>query len=100
MLTIAEQWIEQGRAEGLKQGLDRGLEQGREEGREAALTILRHFLKHRFGITIDQFDDDLQTLNLAAITQLSDVAFEAATLAEFEEALARLKPETNGEGAE
>jgi hypothetical protein len=85
MPTIAEQWIEQGRAEGLAQG--------RQEGREVILTILRRFLAQRFGVAKDHFDDDFQGLDLASITRLSDIAFEARTLAEFEARLTELTKE-------
>jgi predicted transposase/invertase (TIGR01784 family) len=95
MPTIAEQWVEQGRTEGLKQGLEQGLEQGlrkgREEGREAALALLRRFLAFRFSVPLNQFDDEFQSLDLAAVTQLSDAAFGVETLAEFKVALAKLK---------
>ena len=89
MPTIAEQWIEQGRTE----GLEKGREEGREEGREAALMLLRRFLQHRFGMSLDHFDQQLNTLDLAALTQLSDAAFEVDTLAEFEATLAELQAE-------
>jgi hypothetical protein len=92
MPTIAEQWLEEGRQEGLKEGLEQGLEQGREEGREAALKLLRRFLARRFGTVLDQFDERLKGLDLAALDHLSEVAFEAENLADFEAALANLKP--------
>ncbi len=88
MPTIAEQWIEQGRTEGLEEGR----EEGREEGqRETEMRLLRRFLQHRFGISLDHFDKQLKTLGLAALTQLSDAAFEVASLVEFEAALAGLQ---------
>ena len=71
MPTIAEQLIEQGRA----------------EGREATLRVLRHFLVYRFGVEPDRFDAELADLDLAAITRLSEMAFEAKDLAEFEAGL-------------
>jgi predicted transposase/invertase (TIGR01784 family) len=97
MPTLAEQWLEQGRVE--------GLEKGREEGREAVLDILRRFVAKRFGLSLEHFDAELQPLDLAALTALSDAAFEASSLAEFESALAGLTatpqnpppPATNGE---
>ena len=92
MPTIAEQWLEEGRQEGLKEGLERGLERGREEGREAALKLLRRFLARRFGTALDQFDERLKGLDLVAIDGLSEVAFEAESLADFEAALANLQP--------
>ncbi len=94
MPTIAEQWIEQGLEQGLAIGREQGWQQGRqegyEEGREAALMLLRRFLKYRFGVALDHFDDDLHPLDLATLTQLSDRAFEVENLAEFEAVLADL----------
>lgn len=78
MPTIAEQWIEQGR------------EQGLEQGRDAALKVLRRLLAQRFSVNLDYFDATLNMLDLTAITQLSDVAFEVESLAEFEVRLAKL----------
>ena len=97
MPTLAEQWIEQGREQGEAIGLKRGREEGREEGREAALNVLRRFLATRFGVALDHFDAALQPLDLAALTALSEAAFEAESLAVFETKLAELQapPETN-----
>jgi predicted transposase/invertase (TIGR01784 family) len=103
MPTIAEQWLEEGRQEGLKEGLkeglEQGLEQGREEGREAALKLLRRFLARRFGAALDQFDERLKGLDLAAIDGLSEAAFEAESLADFEAALANLQPSASDSSA-
>ena len=88
MPTIAEQWLEEGRQEGLQEGLERG--------REAALQMLRRFLAWRFEIALDQFDERLKELDLAALDHLSEVAFEAEGLADFEAALAKLQPQTSG----
>jgi flagellar biosynthesis/type III secretory pathway protein FliH len=101
MPTLVEQWLERGREEGLERGREEGLEQGREEGleqgREAALNVLRRFLAYRFGTVLDQFDETLQELDLAAITQLSEAAFEAKDLAAFEAALDRLQSHDKAE---
>ena len=86
MPTLAEQWVEEGREEGEKIGLKKG----REEGRDAALSVLRRLLATRFGVPLDYFDDALHPLNLAAITALSEAAFEADSLAAFEASLPRL----------
>ncbi|MFN8453527.1 MAG: Rpn family recombination-promoting nuclease/putative transposase [Anaerolineae bacterium] len=99
MPTIAEQWFEQGlvkgreegREEGVELGLVKGREEGREEGvikgREATLKVLRRFLAQRFGIPLTHFDKAFEKLTLAALVELSDVAFEVDSLAEFETAL-------------
>ncbi len=82
MPTLAQQWVEEGR--------EKGREEGREEGREAALSVLRRLLATRFGVSLDYFDEALQPLDLAAITALSEAAFEADSLATFESSLPRL----------
>jgi len=87
MPTIAEQWIEQG----LMEGLARGREEGREEGREAALIVLRRTLSNRFEVPLDYFDEILQSLDLAEITQLSEAAFETDSLADFEQIATTMK---------
>jgi predicted transposase/invertase (TIGR01784 family) len=99
MPTLAEQWVEQGKAIGLEKGREegeaigrqKGREEGREEGREAALNVLRRFLATRFGVALDHFDAALQSLDLAALTALSEAAFEAESLAAFETKLAELQ---------
>jgi flagellar biosynthesis/type III secretory pathway protein FliH len=94
MPTIAEQWVEQGRQEGRQEGLEQGLERGR----EAALNLLRRFLARRFEVGLDRFDPELQELTLEAIEQLSEAAFEAESLTEFEAALAQTAaPQNNPE---
>ena len=75
MPTLAEQWIEE----------------GREEGREATINMLRRYLTTRFDLPVDHFDPNFAQLDLAAIIQLSDLAFEVQTLAEFERALIDLQ---------
>jgi len=81
MPTIVEQWLEQGR------------EEGREEGqREATLTLLRRYLATRFGVPVDHFDPALQPLDLPTLTDLSEAAFEADNLTEFEKTLTAFTP--------
>jgi hypothetical protein len=88
MPTIAEQLIEQGRAEGLVKG--------REEGREAALRVLRRLLAQRFGIEPDRFDAELASLDLAALSRLTELAFEAKDLTEFAAELGLETGQANG----
>ncbi len=85
MPTIAEQWFKEGEVV--------GFEKGKEEGREATLSLLRRFLAMRFEVELDHFEADFATLDLAAITKLSDTAFEVETLTEFEAVLVELHPE-------
>ena len=68
MPTIAEQWLEEGRQKGLKEGLEQGLERGR----ETAFKLLRRFVAWRFETALDQFDERLERLDLAAIDRLAD----------------------------
>ncbi len=107
MATIAEQWVEQGRTEGLKKGRTEGLKKGRtegmkkgrEEGREAALILLRRWLNYRLQIPLAQFDEDFQTLDLATITHLSEVAFEVESLTAFEARLVEIQPDPDDQDA-
>ena len=63
-------------------------EEGREEGREeGGLAVLCSFIKFRYNIPEDYFDDRLQNLDLAKIKQLTDLVAQTATLTEFEERL-------------
>jgi len=93
MPTLAEQWLEQGEAIGLQKGREEGLE----KGREAALKVLRRFLATRFEVALDHFDAALQPLDLAALTELSEAAFAATSLAEFEAKLAEIQPPETGQ---
>ena len=101
MPTLAEQWIEEGRQEGeaigLEKGLEKGLEQGLEQGQRAAtLKLLRRFLAERFAVPRDHFDTAWDVLDLAALDRLSEAAFKAGSLAEFE-AKVQAEVETKGE---
>ena len=86
MPTLAEKWKE----EGIAIGLEQGREEGREEGREATLKILRRFLTQRFGIDLDHFDELYEQCNLQTLDRLSDIAFEAESLADFETRLSEM----------
>jgi hypothetical protein len=58
--------------------------------------MLRRFLVQRFGTALDQFDERLKGLDLAALDRLSEVAFEAESLADFETTLENLQPSASG----
>lgn len=58
--------------------------------------MLRRFLAQRFGTVLDQFDERLKGLDLATLEHLSEVAFEAENLVDFEAALANLQPPVAG----
>ena len=79
MPTIAEKWVEQ------------GIEQGEAHGREAALKVLNQFLLHRFDPLPDRLAEELDQLDLEAIVQLSSVAAQVSSLAEFETELTTFK---------
>jgi hypothetical protein len=97
MPTIAEQLLRQGREEGREEGLEQGLQRGR----AAAQVLLQRYLATRFEVPLDQFDAALADCDLETLTQLSQIAFEASTLAEFEAGLAKVtadkRPEQNGD---
>ncbi len=50
MGTVAQAWIEQGRAEGIEKGIEQGIERGRSEG-EAGIVL--RLLELRFGAVPD-----------------------------------------------
>ena len=70
---------------------EEGRKAGRKAGREdSGLAVLRSFIKFRYKVTEDYFDDRLQGLNLAKIKELSNFVAEASTMAEFEAFLTRI----------
>lgn len=74
-----------------EEGYEEGYEEGREEGREeGGLAVLRSFIKFRYNVPEDYFDDRLQGLDLAKIKELSNFVAESSTAAEFETFLTRL----------
>ena len=74
-----------------EEGYEEGYEEGREEGREeGGLAVLRSFIKFRYNVQEDYFDDRLQGLDLAKIKELSNFVAESSTAAEFETFLTRL----------
>lgn len=87
MPTIAERLIEQGREQGLEQGL--------EQGKEAVLMTLRRYLSTRFDVPLDAYDVNLTSLPLNDLTALTDAAFTAETLADFEATLQTVFPSSD-----
>jgi len=57
------------------------------------LNILCRFLAVSFAIDLDHFAADFARLSLAAISNLSEAAFEVKTLTEFEAVLLQLQTE-------
>jgi predicted transposase YdaD len=88
--------FEEGRQEGRLEGRQEGRLEGRQEGRLAALVFLRRLLAYRFGLPLDYFDRHLYQLDLETLKQLGDIAFDAESLAAFNEALERAESEAKG----
>ncbi len=71
-----------------EEGRREGREEGREEGRkEGQVDLLLHLLTHRFGAAAATIRPRLQTLTIAQIESLVDVALAQATLDAFVEQL-------------
>lgn len=85
--NIAKKWSAQGHTVGLRQSLAKD--------REFILPLLRRYLATRFGLNLNHFDAAFETLALAAIIKLSELAFEVESLAAFETTLADLTAEIN-----
>jgi hypothetical protein len=66
------------------------------------LNVLRQLLHHRFGAPLDYFDAVFADFDLAALAQLSEIAFTVDNLTAFETELAALKaaPQQADRGAE
>ncbi|MDE0459673.1 MAG: Rpn family recombination-promoting nuclease/putative transposase [Chromatiales bacterium] len=91
MGTVAEAWIEQGRAEGIEQGLARGIEkgladgraEGREEGRaEGQAGIVLRLLELRFGVLPDAVRDRVRGASAAELEAWAEAVLVAASLDE------------------
>jgi|GEM_PF-995570 len=77
-----------------------GWQKGRAETRQLAMKNIRQTLTMRFNIPLEQYDKQLQPLDLAAMEKLNELAFTVTTLAEFEQILAQqtmlaIKTESN-----
>ncbi len=95
MPTIAQEWIEQGKAIGKKQGRQEGQQEGRQEGCQAMLETLYQILIIRFEIVLGDFDEHFELLDLKALKELSEVALTVQTLAEFKNTLAEIVSKVN-----
>ncbi|MDE0049643.1 MAG: Rpn family recombination-promoting nuclease/putative transposase [Rhodospirillales bacterium] len=95
MGTVAEAWIEQGKAEGIEQGLARGIEkgladgraEGREEGRqegraEGQAGIVLRLLELRFGVLPDAVRDRVRGASAAELEAWAEAVLVAASLDE------------------
>jgi len=92
MPTLAEKYIEQGRAEERvkTQEAEQMARQSEQKARQAFIKTIRQTLVICFQTELTQYDDQLNQLKLPALERLSDVVFEAKTLAEFEAELTTL----------
>ena len=83
MGTVAEAWIEQGRAEGIEKGLAQGIEKGRSEGRAAALEgLLLRQLELRFGALPDAVRERVRGASAAELEAWAEAVLTAASLDE------------------
>ncbi len=83
MGTVAQAWIEQGRAEGIEKGIERGRSEGREEGRiEALAELLLRQLALRFGDVPGAVRERVRGASAAELEAWAEAVLVAATLDE------------------
>ena len=87
MGTVAEAWIEQGRAEGIEKGLADGRAEGREEGREEGRAegqagLLLRQLELRFGEVPDAARERVRGASVAELEAWAETVLVAASLDE------------------
>ena len=87
MGTVAEAWIEQGRAEGIEKGLAEGIEKGRSEGREEGRAegragIVLRLLEMRFGVLPAAASDRVRGASAAELEAWAEAVLTAASLDE------------------
>ena len=82
-----EQGLELGIEQGLEQGLELGIEQGLEQGQAE---MLLRVLGRRYGPLPADFETRIRALHIQQLTQLLDVALDAATLHEVAAAVEAL----------
>ena len=90
-----ERGLRQGLEQGLEQGIEQGLEQGIEQGLELGLEqgqaeMLLRVLGRRFGPLPTDFETRIRALHRQQLTQLLDVALDAATFHEVAAAVEAL----------
>jgi len=88
MPTIAETLREEGRIQGESIGLIKGRQEAQADAerkmKQLALRNIRQTLAIRFSTHLEQYDKQLQSLDLPMLERLNELAFTVATLAEFE----------------
>jgi predicted transposase/invertase (TIGR01784 family) len=106
MSTPAEQWrqeglqqgLQQGRQEGEQIGLKKGEQTGLKKGaRQTTLKNLRQILTIRFDAPPPDFERRLEPLDLPTLEQLITAGLTLPTMAEFEQAVAKLGSAENKE---
>ena len=86
-----ERGLRQGLELGIEQGLEQGIEQGIEQGLEQGQTeMLLRVLGRRFGPLPADFETRIRALHSQQLTQLLDVALDAASLHEVAAAVEAL----------
>ena len=94
--TMADAWIEEGKAIGHKEGKEEGRKEGQREGQR---TMIMHILQRRFpanemlaqevAARLTQIDDETM------LNQLADLALEVIVLPDFVRQLRELMPTSN-----
>ncbi|MDE0174357.1 MAG: DUF4351 domain-containing protein, partial [Defluviicoccus sp.] len=79
MGTVAEAWIEQGRAEGIEKGRSEGRAEGRVEGQAG---IVLRLLELRFGVLPDAVSDRVRGASAAELEAWAEAVLAAASLDE------------------
>ncbi len=75
----------------IKELIEKIREEGLEEGeRKATLKALHQTLTIRFDVTLEEFNKQVESLDLKTLEQLNKVALSAQTLAEFKNTLAKI----------
>ena len=97
MQTMAEAWIEEGKAIGLENGKKEGREEGREEGKaQKSRELILRLLQRRFQPGAETMQTLAQQLGQlqqeATLSQLVDVALDVLVLPDFMRKLQGLLP--------
>ena len=83
MGTVAEAWIEQGRAEGIERGRSEGRTEGRAEGRaEGQAGIVLRILELRFGVLPDTVRERVRGASAPELEAWAEAVLDAASLDE------------------
>lgn len=75
MGTVAEAWLEQGRAEGIEKGLAQGIEEGQ-------AGLLLHLLERRFGELPQSVRERIRGASVSELGAWAEAVLDAASLDE------------------